>query len=171
MVPEKLIDNLPVTGGPTRRAAYMAAIYGIWATIAATLAAPASAYLLFPPRARKEELWTEVCDITALPPNQPLEMVFRRNRIDGWKIINEKMTAWVVKNPAGDIAAYSPHCTHLGCAYHWDPAGGQFVCPCHNSLFDSEGRVTAGPAPRPLDRYQTRIDGGKLLLGGLRSPV
>jgi Rieske Fe-S protein len=28
--------------------------------------------------------------------------------------------------------------------------------------------VVAGPAPRPLDRYQTRLNGSKLLLGKLQ---
>jgi len=28
--------------------------------------------------------------------------------------------------------------------------------PCHNSLFSIDGRVLAGPAPRPLDRYETK---------------
>ena len=28
--------------------------------------------------------------------------------------------------------------------------------------------MISGPAPRPLDRYETKIEGGKLLLGGLR---
>ena len=30
--------------------------------------------------------------------------------------------------------------------------------------------VTAGPAPRPLDRYETRVDGKKLLIGHLILP-
>jgi Rieske Fe-S protein len=30
-----------------------------------------------------------------------------------------------------------------------------------------DGKVLSGPAPRPLDRYATKIENGKLLLGGL----
>ena len=30
--------------------------------------------------------------------------------------------------------------------------------------------VTYGPAPRPLDRYETKLDGSKLMLGDLRGP-
>ena len=30
-----------------------------------------------------------------------------------------------------------------------------------------DGKVVAGPAPRPLDRYETRVENGKLLLGPL----
>jgi menaquinol-cytochrome c reductase iron-sulfur subunit len=154
--------------GTTRRSFYIGAIYGIWASIAAALGLPAFAYLLFPPKARKEEDWVEVGDVTKLAPNVPVEMVFRRNRVDGWKVTSEKGTAWVVKRPDASVVAYGPQCTHLGCAYHWDDRKTEFLCPCHNSLFGIDGKVAAGPAPRPLDRFDVMVQGNKLLLGQLR---
>ena len=155
---------------PTRRTFYLAVIYGVWSIIAAALGVPALIYLLFPPKARREDEWVEAGDISRLDPQSPVEMVFRRNRVDGWRIISEKSTAWVVKLAGNQVVAYGPQCTHLGCAYHWDERKDEFVCPCHNSLFSIDGRVTAGPAPRPLDRYETRVQGNKLLLGRLVSP-
>jgi menaquinol-cytochrome c reductase iron-sulfur subunit len=143
-------------------------MYAIWGAITASLSVPALAYLFLPPKARKDESWIDVGDITRLTPNQPVEMTFRRNRTDGWKVISEKVTAWVVKTPEGGVSAFGPQCTHLGCAHHWDENRSQFVCPCHNSLFSIEGKVTYGPAPRPLDRYEAKISGNKLLLGDLR---
>jgi Rieske Fe-S protein len=157
-----------IRGETTRRAFYIGAMYAIWGVIAAGLGAPALAYLFLPPKARKDESWIDAGDITYLTPNQPVEMAFRRNRVDGWKVISEKVTAWVVKTPDGGVCAFGPQCTHLGCAHHWDETKTQFVCPCHNSLFSIDGKVTYGPAPRPLDRYETKVAGNKLLLGGLR---
>ena len=156
--------------GPTRRGFYAGAIYAIGGIVGAALGAPALIYLFFSPKARKAGEWVEAGDVTSLAPNQPVEMVFRRNRVDGWKVVSEKGTAWVVKDAGQGVTAFSPQCTHLGCAYHWDDAKDQFVCPCHNSLFSLDGKVLAGPAPRGLDRYETRVEGGKLLLGGLRPP-
>jgi cytochrome b6-f complex iron-sulfur subunit len=46
------------------------------------------------------------------------------------------------------VAAMSLVCTHLGCIVSESPTG--FACPCHGSKFDAQGRVTGGPAPRPL---------------------
>jgi menaquinol-cytochrome c reductase iron-sulfur subunit len=158
----------PESQGETRRGFYLGAMYAIGGIIAASLGAPALAYLFLPPKARKDPSWIDVGDITHLTPNQPVEMAFRRNRVDGWKVVSEKLTAWVVKTPAGDVAAFGPQCTHLGCAHHWDEARNQFVCPCHNSLFSIEGKVLSGPAPRPLDCYEAKIDGNKLLLGDLK---
>jgi menaquinol-cytochrome c reductase iron-sulfur subunit len=41
------------------------------------------------------------------------------------------------------------------------------LCPCHSSVFSVDGAVISGPAPRPLDRYETKVENGKLLLGAL----
>jgi len=163
-----LSASLQETKGVTRRGFYMGAMYAIWGAISACLGGTAFAYLFFPPKARKEESWIDIGDITYLAPNQPVEMTFHRNRVDGWKSVAEKVTAWVVKTPAG-ITAFGPRCTHLGCAHHWDDARNQFVCPCHNSFFSITGEVVSGPAPRPLDRYQTKIQGATLLVGQLQT--
>ncbi len=159
---------MPTTGDTTRRNFFVAAIYGIWAAVAAALGIPAFIYLFFPPRLPKENQWVEAGDIAGLASDSPVEMVFRRTRVDGWKIISEKSTAWVVKSATNQVVAFGPQCTHLGCAYHWDETRNEFLCPCHTSLFSITGKVLSGPAPRPLDRYETKIEGGKLLLGRLR---
>jgi hypothetical protein len=44
-------------------------------------------------------------------------------------------------------------------------AAAGFGCPCHGGQYDNEGNRTAGPPVRALDRYQFRIDNGRLLLG------
>ena len=154
--------------GPTRRTFYSAAIYGIWGVITAALAAPALIYLLVPPRMRRQSEWVDAGSLSQVPTGTPVEVTFRKNRVDGWKVTSETETAWVLKTANNEVVAYGPQCTHLGCAYHWDTAKNEFVCPCHNSVFAIDGRVVGGPAPRPLDRYQTKVEGGKLLLGQLQ---
>ncbi len=151
----------------TRRSFYVGLIYGLWSIIAAALAIPAAIYLLFPPKLRKTPEWVEAGDISSLAPGEPVEMVFRENRVDGWKILSEKTSAWVVKLSTTKIVAFGPQCTHLGCAYHWDDDRKDFLCPCHSSVFAIDGSVVSGPAPRPLDRYETKVENGKLLLGPL----
>ena len=150
---------------PSRRRVYLTIIYGLWAIMSAALAGPALIYLLLPPRLRKEQQWVDAGDVSKLEPNVPVEMVFRKNRLDGWKLSSEKQTAWVVKLAGQNVVAYGPQCTHLGCAYHWDERKSEFLCPCHNSVFSIDGKVVSGPAPRPLDRYSSKIENGKLLLG------
>jgi menaquinol-cytochrome c reductase iron-sulfur subunit len=153
----------------SRRNFHVGAIYGMMGAISAALGVPALIYLLFPPKAKKENEWIEIGDITRITPNSPVELTFRRTRVDGWKVTSEKSTTWVVKSADNQITAFGPQCTHLGCAYHWEEGKNEFLCPCHSSLFAIDGRVISGPAPRPLDRYQTKVDGTKLLLGKLNS--
>jgi menaquinol-cytochrome c reductase iron-sulfur subunit len=151
--------------GWDRKTFCLACIYGLWALMGGALAIPAVAYLLFPPRARKDDEWVDAGDLAQLPVRVPEEVTFRRNRVDGWKVTSERATAWVVKFSEHKVVAYTPQCTHLGCAYHWDEQKQNFLCPCHSSTFALDGRVLSGPAPRPLDRFQVRVDEGKLLLG------
>jgi len=149
----------------SRRSFYGVVINGLMGLITAALAVPAAAYLLLKPHSDQKSRWIDAADMTQLKLDQPEEVVFRRTRVDGWRVLNEKTTAWVVKTGDQKVVAFTPQCTHLACAYHWEAAGKQFVCPCHASTFSVDGKVTGGPAPRPLDRYATRLDGNKVLIG------
>lgn len=148
-----------------RRSFHATLIYVIGGLMSAALAIPASIYLMFPARGGRKSGWVEAGDLSQLQVDQPEELVFRRNRIDGWKTTSEKSTAWVVKKANNEVIAYAPQCTHLGCAYHWEAQQKGFMCPCHTSLFSVDGAVVSGPAPRPLDRLEVKVDGNKILIG------
>ena len=150
-----------------RRAFQLAAIYILGALIGLALAIPTLVYLLLPPKTRKDTGWVDAGDISQLAPGAPVELSFQQSRVDGWRVVTEKKTAWVVKQPDNQVVAFGPQCTHLGCAYHWDEGVKQFACPCHASFFALDGKVLAGPAPRPLDRYATRIQDNRVQLGAL----
>jgi len=150
---------------PTRRKFYILFINAAMGLIGVALAIPAAIYLLFPPRARKTSQWVKTADLSSLQAGKPTEISFQRTRADGWQLITEKATAWVVKQPNNEVVAFMPNCTHLGCAYHWDDPSHTFICPCHTSYFSIDGKVLGGPAPRPLDRYAVKIDSGVLEIG------
>ena len=154
-----------------RRNFFLALIYGLWGLIAAALGLPAAAYLLLPPRARKEPEWVEAGSLAQLQTGVPEQVVFRRNRVDGWKVSSEKTSVWVLKKADNQVLAFAPQCTHLGCGYHWDEQKRHFLCPCHSSTFSIDGAVLSGPAPRPLDRYLVKLDGQKLWLGPAGKPA
>jgi nitrite reductase/ring-hydroxylating ferredoxin subunit len=60
---------------------------------------------------------------------------------------------------ASGFSALSLVCTHLGCTVEEEAEG--FACPCHGSHFDPQGKVTRGPANKPLRslRVETTEDG------------
>ncbi|MEC4983724.1 MAG: FAD-dependent oxidoreductase [Oscillatoria sp. PMC 1068.18] len=49
--------------------------------------------------------------------------------------------------------AISLTCTHQGCTVKPQP-DGKLLCPCHGALYDSDGKIISGPAPRDLPRFQ-----------------
>jgi Rieske Fe-S protein len=66
-----------------------------------------------------------------------------------------------------DYIAMSNICTHLGCRVRWIQERGQFLSPCHNGIFDKLGIVISGPPPRPLDRYEIRLEKDQIYIGKL----
>jgi cytochrome b6-f complex iron-sulfur subunit len=46
-------------------------------------------------------------------------------------------------------------CTHLGCTVNRSEHG--YHCPCHGSVFDEQGSVKSGPAPRGLEWFQVTL--------------
>ncbi|HYO82084.1 MAG TPA: ubiquinol-cytochrome c reductase iron-sulfur subunit [Bryobacteraceae bacterium] len=154
-----------------RRSFGLGLLAGMWSLIGAALALPAAAYLFSGPRSRKGTGWVDAADLSKLPVGVPEEVVFRRNRVDGWKVVTEKNTAWVLKKSEKEVIAFAPQCTHLGCAYHWVEQTKEFLCPCHTSTFSPDGQVLTGPAPRALDRYDIRVKGGRLMIGDVQKTV
>lgn len=158
----------PTTESMPRRAFHLSVIYILGGIINVALAVPTLVYLLLPPKTRKDTGWVDAGDVSQLTPGMPVEMSFQQSRVDGWRVVTEKKTAWVVKQADNKVVAFGPQCTHLGCAYHWEGNAKQFACPCHASFFGLDGKVLTGPAPRPLDRYATRIQDNRLQLGSLK---
>ncbi len=76
----------------------------------------------------------------------------------------ESQRVWIVRE-SDKIYAIFGKCTHLGCTPKWFPDERQYKCPCHGSMYYSNGVNFAGPAPRPMDRYGIRIlEDGRILV-------
>jgi cytochrome b6-f complex iron-sulfur subunit len=58
------------------------------------------------------------------------------------------------------IASYGINavCTHLGCVVPWNASEDKFICPCHGSQYNAEGKVVRGPAPLSLALVHTTVD-------------
>lgn len=62
-----------------------------------------------------------------------------------------------IRNKEGALLAIWNRCAHLGCPVAYSAGGDVYSCPCHGGAYDSLGRVTAGPPPRPLDRFDIKV--------------
>ena len=47
---------------------------------------------------------------------------------------------------------------------NWRNDETDFHCPCHDGVFDVEGKVVSGPPPRPLDEYENKVEDGNLFI-------
>ncbi len=65
-----------------------------------------------------------------------------------------------------DIASYGLNavCTHLGCVVPWNTSEDKFICPCHGSQYNNEGKVVRGPAPLSLALVHTNVEADKVYL-------
>jgi cytochrome b6-f complex iron-sulfur subunit len=59
----------------------------------------------------------------------------------------------VFEDQTQQLRAISAKCTHEGCTVQFVPGESVIWCACHNGRFDLDGRVLAGPPPRPLARF------------------
>lgn len=55
-------------------------------------------------------------------------------------------------------------CTHLGCVVPWNKAENKFMCPCHGSQYNKDGKVVRGPAPLSLALAHREEQDGKVIL-------
>ena len=86
--------------------------------------------------------------------------------VGGYKLFRyptEHHPCILVRLGENEFAAYSQSCTHLMCPVNYQHEKRQFYCPCHEGFFSAEdGRVLAGPPPRPLPRHPVEIRGGEI---------
>ncbi len=55
-------------------------------------------------------------------------------------------------------------CTHLGCVVPWNASENKFICPCHGSQYNAEGKVVRGPAPLSLALAHADVTDDKVIL-------
>lgn len=74
-----------------------------------------------------------------------------------WERINREAGRWVV---------LSAICQHLKCKVDYSHEEQKFICPCHGSQYDLEGRVLKRPTKKPLPDYSDMVEeeDGKLVL-------
>lgn len=78
------------------------------------------------------------------------------------KIVDIDGTNVAVFNDNGTFKAFSTICTHSGCEVEWSEGENTWDCPCHGSVFSGAGEVKQGPARRPLDPVNIKVEGDEI---------
>lgn len=63
----------------------------------------------------------------------------------------------VIRVSPTDIRAFSAVCTHLACIVEYQQKQTRIFCNCHNGVYDLNGRVIAGPPPKPLKKFDVNL--------------
>lgn len=154
---------------PVKRRDFLgAATFAIGGLIGVVLVVPAVAYILGPALQRREtENWIQLGSESKVEIDTPTLFKATIERQTGWVQEEEEISVYVLTSDSRNFIAMSNICTHLGCRVRWIEDQGQFFCPCHNAVFAKDGSVVSGPPPRPLDRFEVKVEEGQInILGG-----
>jgi Rieske Fe-S protein len=149
----------------SRREFMEIATWMIGGMISLVLGIPAIAYIVAPAWKREEiQDWIGLGSSSKVELGTPTLFSAGIERHTGWIKELEKLSVYVLTENGHDYIAMSNICTHLGCRVRWIADSEQFFCPCHNGIFDKDGKVISGPPPRPLDRYPIKVEDGQIFI-------
>lgn len=146
----------------SRRDFFKMAFGAIFGLLVVFFSWPLAAFLLSSKSKKGGDQFIKVPNFSSVPVDQPTKLTFQYIDEQAFLRQNTFYDIWVLKHSNTEAKVFSPLCTHLSCRYNWDSNGRTFACPCHGSVFNQDGGVVAGPAPRPLDVLMHKIENGEL---------
>jgi len=72
--------------------------------------------------------------------------------------------AILIRTAEGQYRAFTAVCTHLGCTVQYRADLHEIWCPCHNGIYNLQGRNISGPPPRPLTEYTVHVQGDQIVV-------
>jgi cytochrome b6-f complex iron-sulfur subunit len=119
---------------------------GVVATIASFIY-PAIRYVIPPPVSEASNLSVVAAKVGELKDNTAKVFKFGSE------------PAILIRMADGNYRAFTAVCTHLACTVQYRSDLHEIWCPCHNGMYNLQGRNISGPPPRPLRQYQVHIQG------------
>lgn len=146
---------------------------GLSGLMAAVIGVPILAYFFSPLIHPVQEEWRDLGPVAKFAAGQTVEVSIDDPSSLPWAGLTARTAVWVRHNSGAetDFTVFAVNCTHLGCPVNWIAAGRIFLCPCHGGVYNADGTVAAGPPPRPLFQYDTRVQSGVLQLKTRPLPV
>jgi menaquinol-cytochrome c reductase iron-sulfur subunit len=188
--PEPAAPAIPAHRGPPAMPEPVeGATLGLGALIGGIVTVPVAGFALAPTFVDQGHDDIDVGALDDFPENRFVITTFMLEPEQGEV---SRRTAYILNNGllngVPSFTILSNRCVHLGCPVQVNglpldkektverkdgteltriptAAAAGFGCPCHGGQYDDEGNRTAGPPVRALDRYEFKIDNGRLLLG------
>lgn len=155
----------PESRAITRRRFLARATGVISGLITAAVGVPAVIYIAGPSAEDSGTAdWIRLGSASSVEPGTQTLMKATVERRAGYTTTTDELSVFISTDNGVDFLALSNVCTHLGCRVRWVQEQNGFFCPCHNAVFAPDGTVVSGPPPRPLDRFETKIEDGQIYI-------
>lgn len=111
----------------------------------------------------------KVTTLDSLPKDgAPRKFPIVASRADAWNKFPEAPVGAVYLRRTGDktVEALNVVCPHAGCFVDFRAEMKGYFCPCHNSLFQMDGKIgdPKSPSPRGLDTLSVEIQGNDVFV-------
>jgi len=102
-----------------------------------------------------------VASLSALPEDGlPRKFPVIAGHTDAWnKVPPAPVGAVYLRRVGKEVEAFNVVCPHAGCFVDFMPDTKSYLCPCHNSTFALNGKISdpRSPSPRALDKLSVEI--------------
>jgi len=130
--------------------------------MAMVLGAPVVGFIFGPLFRKSPGVWRSVGKVDHFVIGETVPVIFQDASPLPWAGVTANTAAWLRRESADTFIAFVVNCSHLGCPVRWLKEADLFMCPCHGGVYNKDGTVAAGPPPRPLSRYQVRVNAGNV---------
>src|SRR6185369_2450678 len=134
-----------------------AGVVVLGAGVAIALGGIATVTAVGPSKTESKSNWIPLARLSDLPPGH-ITTLLMKYQIKSGIYTQEASAPVLISRLSNEITCYKTACPHLGCTVRWDVRSDQFRCACHGGTFDRAGNVIAGPPPRGLDRYESKVE-------------
>jgi menaquinol-cytochrome c reductase iron-sulfur subunit len=138
---------------------------------AAVVGLPLIGFVIAPLFRKAPEQWTTLGKVGDFQIGKTVSVTVLDTSPLPWAGITAKNAVWLRRVDATTFIAFSANCTHLGCPVRWMEGAQLFLCPCHGGVYYHDGAVAAGPPPRPLYRYDVRLENGEVKINSVIVPI
>jgi len=138
--------------------------FGLNAVAGAMISIPILGYLLSSIIKKAETEWISLGPLSKFPENTTRLGQYQNPHPRPWDGETAEIPCWVRNAGGGKFQIFAINCTHLGCPVRWFEESKLFMCPCHGGVFYENGDHAAGPPPRGLYEYQSKVENGNLMV-------
>jgi len=156
MSDQETVNSISRKGFLVKLSLSLAALSAVMASI------PVLSALLAPLLESANEKWRTVGILTDFPEGTTKLVQFENADPKPYAGVTARSAAWLRHNGKNEFVAFAVNCTHLGCPVRWEDTAQLFMCPCHGGVYYKDGSVAAGPPPKPLTKYEVRVNNNEV---------